>query len=313
MKHPSDAMLGTACVSIFVVSTAFRDVWFGGVFQSVSVFVVLLIAFGIATVAGLGLLWARGGSLKPLLDAPRDVILMNLATAGAWTSYFFALKFLDPAIVNTLFSGIGPFVIIALAASGRSIAKPSPGSPMQRVLQVGVIGSLLALVWIVATGRSGFQIAHPLAALGSAGLALFAGALITVSHLYGKRLDEAGATPDALVGTRFIGLLVMACIVIGYQGPAMVLPSAAEALRLAAAAAVLIVAPVFFNQIGMAKISPLSARIMTSFGPVLVFILQQADDRIAWSTETFVAIVAYSGLVTAANLSQARSHQRQLV
>jgi drug/metabolite transporter (DMT)-like permease len=312
VKHPSDAALGATCVAVFVVSTAFRDVYFGGVFQSVSVFVVLLIAFGIATATGLGLLWARGGSLTPLLHAPVDVLLMNLTTAGAWTCYFFALKFLDPSIVNTLFSGIGPFVIIALAASGRPIARRSPGSPLQRVLQAGVIGSLLALVWIVATGRAGFQSAHPLTALGSAGLALLAGTLITVSHLYGKRLDEAGATPDALVGTRFIGLLLTACIVIGYQGPGVVLPSMTETLRLAAAAALLIVTPVFFNQIGMAEISPLSARIMTSFGPVLVFILQQADDRIAWSTETFIAIVAYSGLVTAANLTQAGSHKRRM-
>lgn len=311
MKHPSQSALGAACISIFVVSTAFRDVYLGGIFQSVSVFVVLLIAFGIATAAGLGLSWVRGGSLKPLLHAPMDVLLMNLTTAGAWTCYFFALKFLEPSIVNTLFAGIGPFVIIALTASGHRIAKSNPSSVLQKFLQAGVIGSLLALVSIVATGRSGFQSANPLAAVGSAGLALLAGTLITVSHLFGKRLDEAGATPDALVGTRFIGLLAVACVVIAYQGPGMVLPPVTETLRLAAAAALIIVAPVYFNQVGMAKISPLSARIITAFGPALVFILQQADGRIAWSTETLVAIVAYSGLVTAANLTQGIRHKRR--
>ena len=84
-------------------------------------------------------------------------------------------------------------------------------------------------------------------------------------------------------------------------------------LRLAGASALLIVAPVFFNQIGMAKLSPLSARIITAFGPALIFILQQVDDRIAWSTETLVAIAAYSGLVTAANVSQGMSHRRRVI
>ena len=62
MTSRSGAELGAACVFVFVVSSAFRDVYLGGVFQSVSVFLVLLIAFGIATVAGLGLAWVRGGS-----------------------------------------------------------------------------------------------------------------------------------------------------------------------------------------------------------------------------------------------------------
>jgi len=313
VKHPSDPALGAACVAIFVVSTAFRDVYLGGIFQSVNVFLVLLVAFGIATVAGLGLVWGRGGSFKPLIHAPLDVLMMNLTTAGAWICYFFALKFLEPSIVNTLFVGIGPFVIMAIRASGQPIARSNPSSVLQKVLQVGVIGSLVALIWIVATGRSGFQSPDPLAAVGSAGLALLAGSLITVSHLFGKRLDEAGATPDALVGTRFIGILIMACIVIGFEGPGETVPPAMNMLRLAGASALLIAAPVFFNQIGMAKLSPLSARIITAFGPALIFILQRADDRIAWSTETLVAIVAYSGLVTAANVSQGMNHRRRVI
>ena len=73
---------------------------------------------------------------------------------------------------------------------------------------------------------------------------------------------------------------------------------------MATAALLLIAMPVWFNQIGMAKISPLSARVITAFGPSLVLGLQQADARIEWSTETFVAITVYSALVTAANLSQ---------
>ena len=88
-------------------------------------------------------------------------------------------------------------------------------------------------------------------AIGSAGLAIMSGALITVGHLYGKRLSEVGATPDALVGTRFIALLIVATAVIIHDGPGTVVPSPAEIGWLAVAAAVLIVAPIWFNQIGM--------------------------------------------------------------
>ena len=313
MKNRTTAETGALCVFIFVFSSAFRDVYLGGVFQSVSVFVLLLIAFGIATVVGLTCAVARGvDGLKPLRRAPLDVLLMNLATAGAWICYFFALKFLDPSVVSTLFAGIGPFVIMFLGACGFSVAARWPSTRLQKTLQGGVIVVLLALVYIAATGRSGFQSADPMIALGSAGLALMAGALITIGHLYGKRLSDAGATADALVGTRFIALLIVAAAVIVHDGPADVLPAATDLAWLALAAGVLIVAPIWFNQVGMARISPLSARVITAFAPALVFALQQLDQRIAWSTEALIAILAYTALVLLANAAQGRAYRRRV-
>ena len=308
LKSRSQAEIGAACVFVFVFCSAFRDVYLGGVFQAVSVFLVLLLAFGIATVAGLSIAFRKGGTaMAPLRAAPMDVLMMNLTTAGAWISYFFALKLLDPSIVNTLFAGIGPFVVIALGWTRFGIATRSRSTALQRALQLGVVGTLAVLVWIVATGRSGFQSADNMAALGSAALALLAGSLITVSHLFAKRLDEGGATPSAILGTRFFGLLVVASCGVVYEGPAITFDlSAVEVLRVAGAAFLLIVVPVWFNQIGMSKINPLNARVITAFGPVMVFALQQVDARIAWSSETFAAIVTYSVLVVLANVSQGK-------
>lgn len=306
MKPRSQADIGALCVFVFVLCSAVRDVYFGGAFQSVSVFLVLSFAFGSMTLAGLALsAWKDRASLKIIAAAPVDTAMMNLATAGAWTSYFFALKFLDPSIVNTLFAGIGPFVVIALAGSRFGIARPSRSTSLQRLLQGGTVVTLLVLVWIVVSGRSGFQVGAGWSAFGSAVLALVAGALITVGHLFAKRLDERGAAPPALLGTRFFGLLAVAGCGLAFEGmPDTTTIHTTSLFGVASAALLLIVIPVWFNQVGMAKISPLSARIITAFGPVLVFGLQQFDTRIAWSTETFVAVTVYSVLVTAANLSQ---------
>jgi hypothetical protein len=48
---------------------------------------------------------------------------MNVTTALAWSCYFFALTHLEPAIVNTVHSGMGPLTVVALAAYGASLAK----------------------------------------------------------------------------------------------------------------------------------------------------------------------------------------------
>lgn len=303
MTGRSQAKIGAACVSIFVVGSAFRDVYLGHIFQSVSVYLVLLIAFGIATVAGLGISRAKGESLEFVLRSPGDVIMMNLATAGAWICYFLALKWLDPSVVNTLFAGIGPFAVIALNSFGVSIAAPEAATALQKVLQLGVVGTLCLLVCIAVIDQTGFAGGRPMLALGSAGLALLAGSLIAIGHLYAKRLDERDVSPDAIMGTRFFALLFFACAALVHEGPAAVTVPMPEIARIAGAATLLIVVPVFFNQIGMAKIGPLAARVITAAGPVLVFALQQLDPRIEWSTATFAAILAYSGFVIAANLA----------
>ena len=74
MTERSQAEIGAACVAIFVVGSAFRGVYLGHVFQSVSVYLVLLIPLGIATVAGLCIPRAKGESLRFVLHSPRDVV-----------------------------------------------------------------------------------------------------------------------------------------------------------------------------------------------------------------------------------------------
>jgi len=75
MKPRSQADIGALCVLVFVVCSAFRDVYFGGVFQSISVFLVLLIAFGMMTMRSVALIllrrhdeaveWARRSQRQP--------------------------------------------------------------------------------------------------------------------------------------------------------------------------------------------------------------------------------------------------------
>ena len=50
-------------------------------------------------------------------------VMMNLTTALAWSCYFFGLSHLEPSIVNTLHSGMGPLTVVALAAFGVRLAK----------------------------------------------------------------------------------------------------------------------------------------------------------------------------------------------
>jgi len=300
--------IGSICVIAFVLSTGVRDVYFGGVFQSISVFAVLLIAFSMASAIGIALaLLRRNGGLSIVWSSPGDAFMVNVTTALAWTCYFLAIQRIEPSIAATLFSGMAPVTVIAFNAIGVSIAAPVASAPLQKCIQIGMLGVLAALVAIVALGYSGVGSVGGVGAVGSAVLAMAAGSLITVSLMYCKKLNERGASPEAILGARFFGLIVLAALVIVTGNAGDSLPDFRSALGLAPLAVLLIVAPVYLQQIGISRIGPLNAKIIATLGPVLVFLMQQFDARIAWSTPTLVAICAYSALALMSNLVQQRS------
>ncbi len=118
-------MTGPACVLAFVFLSAFRDVFFADALKSAPFFAVALIAFATCTVAFLVVaLVERQRTLRVVFADGRTFVLMNVFTAISWLSYFNALRFLEPAIVNVLFAGVGPLTIIAMGAARWRIVDP---------------------------------------------------------------------------------------------------------------------------------------------------------------------------------------------
>lgn len=64
-------------------------------------------------------------------------------------------------------------------------------------------------------------------------------------------------------------------------------------MLLALTAFVLITVPSFMLQLGVARVSPLSANVMRSLGPVFVFALQQFDGRLRFSGETLACMTGF--------------------
>ena len=119
-------LLGPILVLMFCLSQALRDVYFGNVFQDVDFFAVILVAFTLSTLVFGAITVIRApAQFKTLCRHVPTVLAMNATTALAWSCYFFALTHLEPSIVNTVHSGMGPLTVIALAASGARLARPS--------------------------------------------------------------------------------------------------------------------------------------------------------------------------------------------
>jgi drug/metabolite transporter (DMT)-like permease len=298
--HP---LFGPFMVVLFCLSQALRDVYLAHVFQGVSLFALIILAFAPSTLAfgALAALQDRSAFAR-LNDHWRTVLAMNITTALAWTSYFFGLTHIEPSVVNTLHSGVGPLTVIALAAMGFAIAgKQTMGRPAL-MMQAGLAATLAGL-WIVVLGGWAGLVADPARTLLALALLMLSGASITISHLYAKRMHEAGFNAAMVTASRYFIIMIVAALALYLRGDFGNVASVPQAMWLGLAGALLIALPLYALQIGIAHSSQMTAHIIRSLGPVFVFALEQFDPRIAFSTPVLILILAYSLFAIGANLA----------
>lgn len=299
---------GLAFLLVFAVSQAVRDAFFASTFQSVSFFFVAILAFGMSTVAFGGWAWrTRPDEIRILARNIVPFLLLNATTAAAWLLFFFALKNLEPAIVNTLYTGVGPIAVLALSALGVSMAKSGTTGTAERLSYAGVLASLIAVAAVSLFGQSGLS--GPEAGIRHAGVAcaVIGGVLITVSHMIARRLGDLGVGSAAMMGLRFPLTLAIAVACEFALGEPGMRPGAEALPPLALAAFALIVIPSFFLQLGIARAAPLTVNIMRALGPVFVFAAQQFDGRIQFSGVSLAAILAFVFFATSSILLRIRS------
>jgi drug/metabolite transporter (DMT)-like permease len=288
-------MPGPALVLVFVLTTAARDLWFGGTFQSRDLFAVAFLAFATATAVFAAAAWRRDrGQLRALARSWRLVLLVNLATAAAWLSYFYALGALEPAVVNTLNAGIGPLTVAVAGLFGLAFAREHPLGAGEWVLQAGVLAVLAALGLVVVCGLSGFAPAAGLDRLAAVAAALGSGIAITLALVLTRRLNARGVGADGVLASRFLAVVLIAGLAAAGRHTLAMPPM--ELARLAAAALLLIAAPLYLLQLGFARTAPFTAEALSAVGPVLVFAGQALEGRIPASPWTLAAILAYAVL-----------------
>jgi drug/metabolite transporter (DMT)-like permease len=304
-------LLGPGLVLVFCVSQALRDVYFAHVFQGVDFFAVILLAFALSTVLFTALTLIRmREALQILRRHIHTVLAINVTTALAWSGYFFGLSRLEPSVVNTLHSAMGPLTVVVLAAYRAPLAQTDGVRWREYFGTAGMALSVLGLWWVVLSGNSGLAASDAAADLLSLALLLVSGTMITVSLLYCKQLHDRGISAEAVTSVRYLALILLAGTVLLCKGQMPGIATADELATLSAVATALIVLPLFALQIGIAHTAPLTAHVLRALGPVLVFACEQFDGRISYSAPTLACILVYSAAAIASNLAVGLRHRR---
>jgi drug/metabolite transporter (DMT)-like permease len=316
MKNPAQN-LGAILVFLFVVAGAARDVFFGEVFQRYRFFDIVVLGFGLATVLFVIVVALTAPQqFAVLLRNWRTALLANLGTACAWLSYFFALKVLEPAAVQTIHAGTGAVTLVGLSALGLHISRPVAVRGAEKILHLGVFLVLLTLAGVVLAGLSGVRGQTLADTVPGLVLAFASGVFISLTSDVTKRMHEHGVSAEAVLAVRFI---VMVCIAgtaswleIGSgRAESLALADGETLVRIAGAALALIVVPLYVLQLGLVRTSAVTTWVVMALGPCLVFALQALANnfggRIITSPYTLACILAYSALVVVANLVRAKN------
>ncbi len=287
----------------FALFTAALDVYAGNQFQEHSPVTVAAISFALAAAFFLGIDMLRQGAaatLRPLRTNRYDIIMINITTAVTWLSMLFALKYLEPAIVNVVGLAIGPLITVLLSPLLR------PGSSVLRVeiLVSLIIGAMIGmLVWGSITGRSGIGELGRLDAMLGVGLTLLTGIGSVANVIYSKRLSDANLKPQSVLALRFFLMLAITWTMVAVS-PA---PGLAAALLPSAPIAVIGVAvPLYLLQVGIRNVEPITASILLTLSPFFAFVLQLPDQRLTPSVFTLIGIIGITLLVAISTVARLR-------
>ncbi|MFJ7732636.1 DMT family transporter [Lysinibacillus sp. NPDC097231] len=212
----------------------------------------------------------------------RHVVKLNAASVLAFMGFYFALKYVESAIVSALEMGIGPlFVLILAVLAKESIPKA------QWVIASGTFIACTILIVAVVSGKSAvhMDITLPviLALIASVGCGI--GAVLCT--MYSKRLSEAGWTTSMILANRYYGIILLSFsatfdIFFDYFS--------GNILWIVAVTAMGVMLPMYLLQVGIQYCSTLIVMMSLCFVPIFTFFFQMFDPRLSWSPISLIGI-----------------------
>ncbi len=280
--------LGIIFVLIFIVAVSVRDIIASGVLQSINPLVFGFIFSFVLNVIFFIFYVFRDGFLKFILDCKssgKSMIFLNVSTTLNWLCAFFALKVLEPAIVNAINAMIGPFIIASLV-----FIKNEKISKNDVISSILILMLLVYLVAISFLNKSGVRVG---AAESLVGIfwAILSGFGAITNIIYSKKLNTQGKKISFVLGGRFF-LLTTSAFVFGVLTVDKFLLLVKENFVLVAQMSLIFgMLPIYFLQKGIAKLRSFTVSLLLVSIPVLTFFFQIFDARIGLSYHTLVGIV----------------------
>ncbi|MDN3609763.1 DMT family transporter [Vibrio ostreicida] len=221
-------------------------------------------------------------------DSIRPLLLLNIASSLSWIGYYFALRYIEPAIVSALMGGIGPLFVVL---SGLILLQAM--SLRQVVTSTGIIIGAIVLAWASVSEQSAVQNVsqtHIVVGLVAALIGGFGQVLTTLST---KRLADKNWDASQLMAHRFY-LLIAVSGFAAFNGPSLTVQTIPDLFGLLLVGIFGVLVPLWLLQKGIINSSPFTVSVLLALGPLMTLCFQGFDSRLSlslWSVIGCVIIV----------------------
>ncbi|WP_342511494.1 EamA family transporter [Sporosarcina sp. FSL K6-1522] len=289
-KSVSKTMLiGASFLLLSALLMSVSQVYYANQVQGVHPFLFTGISFFITAVLFNMIAYRQRGTMTATANtrsSMADVVKLNASSILAFMGFYYALKFIEPAIVSSLEMGVGPFFAIVVTAM---VAKEKiRATRAQWLITAGTFAASVLLMVTALAGLSGVQVTNTTDFVYGLVASVLCGLGAVLCTIYSKKLSVAGWTSSSILAHRFYGIIILSFLMTYKIFPTYLMANLDWILLITIFGVTI---PMFLLQKGIQYCDPFVVMMSICFIPVFTFIFQLFDPRIAWSTPTLVGIL----------------------
>lgn len=280
-KKRSFYVIGVGSLVLSAILTALSQVYYANRVQAVHPFLFTGISFLLTTVY-FQLFAARQKVGTNWKVAYLPLLKLNLASVLAFMGFYFALKYIEPAIVSSLEMGLGPLFVLLLALGQKQ--RVTRG---KWVIAIGTLLACLLMIFSVFMGNSALDHWDKYSVLGIVA-SVFCGLGAVLCTIYSKQLSEMGWTSSMILSKRFYGIILLS-VLSAYDVFFAYITENISWIVVMTLIGVLI--PMYLLQKGIQYCDVFLVMMSLCFIPVFTFFFQLFDARLQWSNSTFIGVL----------------------
>ncbi|WP_408010034.1 DMT family transporter [Pseudalkalibacillus sp. A8] len=282
----NNVAIGTILLIISALLTAGSNVYYSSNVQDISPFTFTFISF-LITAVFFHIIQLKNYTKNMQINSKnlKNIIGINLSTAGVFMCFYFALKYIEPAIVGAIEIGVGPI-------SSLIIIKLFYRQTVKRVdifTGIGALAGSLFLIFGTLNGNSG--IAFQSLPIAVAGLisATLCGFFAALAAIYSKNLSKDNWSSSKILAHRFYAIITLSLILSLQQGN-LLLQLTSNWVWILVVSVIGVAIPLYFLQIGIKHSETFFVMMSLSFIPIFTYAFQLFDSRIATSYHSLSGI-----------------------
>ncbi len=273
--------IGIIALLISAIITALSQVYYANKVQGIHPFLFTGISFFVTAI------YFQTFAMKQRVkvqwqEARRPLVLLNMASIITFMGFYFALKYIEPAIVSSLEMGIGPLFILLLAVFQKTAVRQK-----QWYIAIGTFIACTVLILAVLLGESGVKMQLSIEVILGIVASLLCGVGAVFCSIHSKQLNDLGWTSSMILAKRYIGIIIISFI-FTYD---LVIPYfKANITWILLITVVGVMLPMYLLQKGIQYTNTFIVMMSLCFIPVFTFAFQLLDARIQFSGLTFIGV-----------------------